>query len=100
MITLSWPLFYAMFFSHWVIFIAAPIVLFKVRWPIAGGTLMLLSTFMPITGQIWFTDSDSPGLGLLLMLELPIAAAVFLAGVVTTLTRFFRRRWTERNPSR
>ena len=91
MITLSWPLYYAMLYAHWVLFLVAPIALFRLGWFATGGLVMLIATLMPIAGQTWFTDSDAPGLGLLLMVELPIAALVLLAGIGMSVARLVRR---------
>lgn len=88
----SWPMYYAMLYGHWVIFIFAPVALFKAGWPVTGGLVMLLSTLMPIAGQVWFTDSDAPGLVFLLILELPMAAMVLLAGIAMQLTALLNRR--------
>jgi hypothetical protein len=88
-------MFDAMIIAHSVIFIFAPILLFRAGWPLSGGVIMALSTLMPIAGQVWFTDSDSPGLGFLLLMELPIAGLVLLAGLVirvTTLMSWIHRR--------
>lgn len=81
MIVASWPLFYAMLYSHWVILVFAPILLFRAGWYVTGGIIMLLSTLMPLAGQVWFTDSDAPGLAFLLMIEAPAAILVLLAGI-------------------
>ena len=95
MIAVSWPIFYAILYAHWAIFIVAPIALFRAGWPVSGGLFMLLSTLMPIAGQVWFTDSDAPGLAFLLMIELPIAALVLLAAIAMQVTALLNRR---RNP--
>ena len=95
MIAVSWPMYYAMLYAHWVIFIFAPIALFRAGWPVTGGLIMALSTLMPIAGQVWFTDSDAPGLVFLLMMEVPIAALALLAGIAMKVTPLVDRR---RNP--
>lgn len=94
MIASSWPMYYAMLYGHWAMFIFAPVALFKAGWPVTGGLVMLLSTLMPIAGQVWFTDSDAPGLLLLLIIELPMAAMVLLAGTAMQLSALLRRRST------
>ena len=96
MIVMNQPLFWAMLFAHWAIFIFAPIVLFRAGWPVSGGVIMLLSTLMPIAGQVWFTDSDAPGLGLLLMVEVLIAGFVLLAGITMSVTAIVRGRRSAR----
>ena len=80
-----------MLYSHWAIFIVSPIVLFKVGWPITGGVVMLLSTLMPIVGQVWFTDSDAPGLVFLLMIEAPIAAFVLFVAIAMKVSRLIQK---------
>ena len=86
----SWPLFYAMLCLHWVIFVFAPILLFRAGWHVMGGVIMLLSTLMPLAGQVWFTDSDAPGLAFLLMIEAPAGMLVLLAGVAVKVAAFVR----------
>ena len=95
MLPASWPMYYAMLYAHWAIFIVAPIAMFRAGWPVTGGLIMLLSTLMPIAGQVWFTDSDAPGLAFLLMMEVPIAALVLVAGIAVKVTALIGRR---RNP--
>jgi hypothetical protein len=82
MIADSPPLFLATFFLHFLLFVGAPMVLFRRGWPISGALISLASTLLPIGCQTWFTDSDSPGLSFLLMLELPIALLILVAAVV------------------
>ena len=77
--------------SHLVIYILVPILLFQAGWPIAGGVAMIVASFMPLAAQVWFTDSEAPGLGLLLMLELPPACIVTLVGIGITITRLIKR---------
>mgnify|MGYP000747650313 CR=1 FL=1 len=81
----SWPLFQAMFWSHWLFYVGGPIVLFRSGHPVAGGIVMLIASIMPLAGQAWFTNSDAVGLGFLLMLEFPIAALVFAIGAIVAL---------------
>jgi hypothetical protein len=69
----------------------APILLFRAGWPIAGGLAMIVASLMPLAGQIWFTDSDAPGLGLLLMLEFPPGCIVTIVGIGMTITRLIKR---------
>ena len=96
MLAASWPMYYAMLYAHWAIFIVAPIALFRAGWPVTGGLIMLLSTLMPIAGQVWFTNSDAPGLVFLLMMEVPIAAVVLVVGIAMKVTALISRR---RNPA-
>ena len=92
----SWPLFYAMLCLHWVIFVFAPILLFRAGWHVMGGVIKLLSTLMPLAGQVWFTNSDAPGLVFLLMIEVPVGMLVLLAGVAVKVVAFVRE---QRKPS-
>ena len=96
MIAVSWPIFYAILYAHWAIFIVAPIALFRAGWPVSGGLIMLLSTLMPIAGQVWFTNSDAPGLVFLLMIEVTVGMLVLLAGVAVKVVAFVRE---QRKPS-
>jgi hypothetical protein len=84
----SWPLYNLMLVDHLVLYMAAPIWLFKRGWSIIGGLVMVSSTILPIAGQTWFTDSDSPAFGLLIMLELPFAAIVLLVGIGISVARW------------
>jgi hypothetical protein len=80
-----------MLISHWVVFLCAPIVLFRAGWPITGGIVMLTSTLMPIIGQILFTDSDAPGLLFLLMMEVPIAGFALVVAFAMKLSRYLQK---------
>ena len=91
-ITESWTLFYVTLASHFLLFFGAPVVLFKLRWPVAGGLAMLLSTLLPIAGQTWFTDSDAPGLAFLLMLEFPLAVLILAVGICVSIHRWLQHR--------
>ena len=97
MLAASWPMYYAMLYAHWAIFIVAPIALFRAGWPVTGGLIMLLSTLMPIAGQVWFTDSDAPGFAFLLMMEVPIAALVLVAGIGMKVSAFMGRQRSPRS---
>jgi len=88
----SSALYYLTVLTHFGLYIIAPIWLFVRGWPIVGGVVMLASTILPIAGQIWFTNSEMPGFGLLLVVEFPLALMVLLIGVVVTLSRWFTRR--------
>ncbi len=92
MIFESYPLFYAVFLLHYVLLIGAPVLLFRSGWPVTGGLISLASTVLPIAGQTWFTDSDMPGCGLLLMVEAPLAFLVLLIGVGLSATKLVQRR--------
>jgi len=94
MVIQSQALLIAVFLLHLLIYIGAPLLLFILRRPILGGLLMLLSLPLPILGQVWFSDSDSPAFGVLLILELPIAILVLMAGIIVSATRWIRRRRT------
>jgi hypothetical protein len=91
MIVENYALCDALLFLHSVLLIGGPIVLFRRGWPIAGGLVSLAATILPIAGQTWFTDSESPGLGLLFMVEVPCAFAILVAGVCLTTARLIRR---------
>jgi hypothetical protein len=97
MVAVSWPLYYAMLYAHWVLFAFAPIVLFRAGWHVTGGVIMLLSTLMPIAGQVWFTDSDAPGLAFLLMIEAPIAGLVLQVGIAMKVTAVVNGRRSPRS---
>lgn len=83
----SWALYNLTLLVHLFLYLAAPTLLFKRGWPIVGGLVMVASTILPIGGQTWFTESDSPGFGLLLMVELPLAVLVLLIGVAISASR-------------
>jgi hypothetical protein len=87
----SWALYNLMLVAHLVLYIAAPIWLFKRGWPIIGGLIMVASTVLPIAGQTWFTDSESPAFGLLIMLELPFASIVLLIGIGVSIAGWVAR---------
>jgi hypothetical protein len=91
MITESWAIYNIILLFHWVIYIFAPMLLFWAGWPIAGGLAMIIASFMPLLGQVWFTDSDAPGLGILLMLEFPPACIVTLVGIGISIARLIER---------
>ncbi|HEX7819347.1 MAG TPA: hypothetical protein VF463_01870 [Sphingobium sp.] len=84
----SWSLYNLILVAHLVLYIGAPIWLFKQGWPILGGVVMVGSTILPIAGQTWFTDSESPAFGLLIMVELPFALIVLLVGTGISLARW------------
>lgn len=86
----SWTLYNLTLLVHFVLYLAAPILLFKRGWPVAGGLVMVASTILPISGQTWFTDSDSPAFGFLLMVELPLAVLVLLTGLAMSASRFLK----------
>jgi hypothetical protein len=92
----SWPLYTTILWAHWVIYLGGPIVLFWAGWPILGGLVMLAATVMPVAGQIWFTDSEAPGLGFLMILEVPPAILVLLIGVGLSTTKLVRKLRTRR----
>lgn len=94
----SWALYNLTLLVHFLLYVAAPIILFKRGWPIAGGLVMVASTVLPIGGQTWFTDSDFPGFGLLLMMELPLATLVLLTGSVVSASRLLRERRLSKLP--
>lgn len=83
----SWTLYYLTLFVHMTLYIVAPVWLFRQGWPITGGLIMVASTILPIGGQTWFTDSESPAFGLLIIVELPLAVIVLLIGVLLTISR-------------
>jgi hypothetical protein len=84
----SWPLYNLTLVAHLVMYMAAPVWLFKRGWPITGGVVMAVSTILPIAGQTWFTDSESPAFGLLIMVELPFALLVVLVGIAISIARW------------
>lgn len=92
MIVNSMALFYAIFLLHFFLLVGGPILLFRRGRFITGGVVALASTPLPILGQTWFTDSDSPALGALLMVEVPLAAIVLIVGITFSVTRLIRRR--------
>lgn len=94
----SWALYNLTLITHLILYIAAPLFLFKRGWPIAGGLVMVASTILPIGGQTWFTDSESPAFGLLLMVELPLALVVLLIGVAVTSSRVMKKWQLSKKP--
>lgn len=91
MLVNSPALYFAILLLHFVAYLTAPVVLFRRGWPIAAGVAMLVSALLPIAGQVWFTDSDAPGLAFLLMLEAPPALLVLAVGIGITATRTIKR---------
>lgn len=62
-------------------FLAGGVLLLR-GWLIRAGLAMVAASLIPLTWQVTFTDSDAPGFGFLLMLMLPPALGLTLAGLV------------------
>jgi hypothetical protein len=80
-----------MFWGHFVLYIAGPIWAFSRGRYVLAGLAMLLASLMPIAGQVWFTDSDSPALGLLLLFEAPLAFVAIALGLAFHISRWLGR---------
>ncbi|MDQ3520085.1 MAG: hypothetical protein M3466_16995 [Gemmatimonadota bacterium] len=90
--------------SSAVAVIAAAIYLIGGIWllikgrPIRAGLVMTLASLIPLAWQLNFTESDAKGFGLLLLLMLPPASGIILAGLVWRTYRTLER-WSWSAPS-
>lgn len=90
--------------SSAVAVIAAAIYLIGGIWllikerPIRAGLVMMLASFIPLAWQLMFTETDAKGFALLLLLMLPPALGIILAGLVWRAYRTLER-WRGSSPS-
>jgi len=67
-------------------------LLFFKAWPLRAGIAMFVIALIPLSWQVYFTDSEAMGFGILLMIMLPLPLLLIGIGIVASLIRLTRRR--------
>jgi hypothetical protein len=73
-------------------------LLFFRGWPLRAGFAMLAIAQIPLAWQVYLTDSEALGFGLLLVLMLPLPLLLIGIGAVAAIVRIVRR-GTNQSPS-
>ena len=66
-------------------------LLFFRAWPLRAGIAMFFIALIPLSWQVYFTDSEALGFGVLLVLMLPLPLLLIGVGTAAGLVRLVRR---------
>ena len=70
-----------------VLYLTLPVALLIRGWIIRGGLVMAFAALIPLLWQGFFTDSDAPGFGVLLILTAPLPIIIIAVGLIAGMYR-------------